>query len=897
MKIERVRVGAFGRLVDYDSGPDPLPGLVVVLGPNEAGKSTLFQCLTTLLYGFRPASRENNPYAPWGGLDLEAEAVLRLDGGTTVEVGRRLLSQPTGRMDLDGRVEDLRNRPVPWAEHVPLPVFRQVFALTLADLAELDEETWGRVQDRIVGAMGASDVASAREVAAELEREAGELWRPSRRGNQRIRRIQEELRALRTRRREALDRDVELRRLVAERDGKRRNLQAAREDRQCERIAVERVQDLLPIRRQLRRIETLREQAGSPEALTHLPSDPAGALRAFARRGDELTRRCAGLEQEAREPERILAAYGRAEADLLARAEAISEFRARAEGATFERARARGLEQEIRELDGRLDSEAQRVLSTPWRDAPAERFAALAVDEVREAVEAFLRAEEEVKVLQEAETRRADTRPTGRRLVLAASALTIVAAGVVLGAVGAHTGNRMEELAGVLLAAAGVVLLATLRRGSGTEVEGGAAERARAATATRERAHARLAEVVGGLRVSSALIERPSAFLVSGLETLAETQRSRSERLRALEGIRERLGRLDAEARTLLPLPDDGDVPDAEATVRLLERELGRAERARDAARGAERELGRIARERARIEEERTHLDGEIGELERRLSELGHGDLERGAREASTRIQAARRADELQDELERSHPSLDDAVTRIAEAERSGESWTMDDEDLARRNTRIEALSEEIEQLAAQNEAIGGAIARLRELETVDAVDGEAATLQEEEARLTVERDRRWVLSVLLREADRRFREEHQPDLIRRASAYLAHLTDGRYDRILADETARGNLFHVYGPALPAPVELAPPVSTGTLEQAYLSLRLAIVDHLDEGGERLPLFVDEVFVNWDEARRARGMDVLAGVAATRQLFVFTCHRQLAEDLAGLGARILELVRG
>ena len=62
MRIERIRVDGFGRLADFDTGVEPLGQLVVVLGPNEAGKSTLFSFLTTALYGFSPASRDTNPH-------------------------------------------------------------------------------------------------------------------------------------------------------------------------------------------------------------------------------------------------------------------------------------------------------------------------------------------------------------------------------------------------------------------------------------------------------------------------------------------------------------------------------------------------------------------------------------------------------------------------------------------------------------------------------------------------------------------------------------------------------------------------------------------------------------------------------------------------------------------
>jgi uncharacterized protein YhaN len=150
------------------------------------------------------------------------------------------------------------------------------------------------------------------------------------------------------------------------------------------------------------------------------------------------------------------------------------------------------------------------------------------------------------------------------------------------------------------------------------------------------------------------------------------------------------------------------------------------------------------------------------------------------------------------------------------------------------------------------------------------------------------------VLAQLVREADRRFREEHQPDLLRRASAHLEHLTGGRYDRLLVDESGPDGLFQIVGPGLPAPVPLSAPVSTGTLEQAYLGLRLAIVDHLDQGHERLPLFIDEAFVNWDPVRRSRGLDVVVDLAAARQLFVFTCHPETADRLAERGARVLRL---
>jgi len=221
MRIERVEIRAFGRLNDFDTGPEALPGLVVVLGPNEAGKSTLFRFLNTALFGFHPASRDLNQDVPWGSDEAGGSVRIRLDDGTCLAVDRRLMSQPSGTMVMDGRTDDLRNRSLPWADHVPFRVFEQVFAVTLAELAGLDGETWAGIQDRILGAMGATDLLPARQVVSKLEEEAGALWRPNRRGNQRIRQVQSEARALRGQRSEAVERDRELRSVVEARRGPR----------------------------------------------------------------------------------------------------------------------------------------------------------------------------------------------------------------------------------------------------------------------------------------------------------------------------------------------------------------------------------------------------------------------------------------------------------------------------------------------------------------------------------------------------------------------------------------------------------------------------------------------------------------------------------------------------
>ena len=892
MRIERVRINAFGRLTDFDTGLDPLGPLVVVLGPNEAGKSTLFHFLTTALYGFQPASRDTNPHVPWGSTEAGGSIRLRLGVDQCVEVSRKLRSQPHGTMTVDGVAQEIRNRPVPWVDHIPRTVFRQVFAVTLADLAGLDEETWARIQDRVVGSMGATDLHPARSVAEALEREAGELWRPNRRGNQRLRDLQDEIRALRARRKEALERDRWLRALVEEREITGTRLQELREERQRNRVALERIQSLLPVRSQLIRIATLREEGGATDDLDGLPGSPQARFEELGGKLEELRQRVEQIERETAEPEAAISLFDVEAARTLDRRDEVSRFVARAASVGADRARTRDLASEVRELELRLETTAGEVLSMPWSEAPEEGLLAIPVALLRERVE---RAEEARRMLATRAARRESSPPpvSSGRPDRRISALLLLL-GVPLLTWGLAGGGLLPTAIGAALCAVGltsfVIRTQSPPHTAATEDDESMLLAARAA-AQRE-----VVELLGGLPIRPEYLEAPGSTLVAGFERLQELAHDHRQRSRSWADALERLAVVDSEGRAIagtLGLKGDFD-PDSLANV--LDTRVRKAERIRDAAKAAERELQRLRRERSTVASDLESVEREMQAMVTAVSAFSHGDIERGLEDASERLRAHRRADQLEDELERAHPDLDTLKTQINHSERSGESWTLDDEDLAHRRARIERLGEEIETLVSRAEALEQQVGQLRGEETVDAVDSESASLRDEEVRFTRERDRKWVLAQLIREADRKFREEHQPDLLRRAGSYLEHLTSGRYDKLLVDERSTGDLFQVVGPDLPAPIALKPPVSTGTLEQAYLSLRLAIVDHLDQGGERLPLFIDEVFVNWDSERRARGLEVVSGLSRERQMFVFTCYPEVADDLSKAGGRVLELQR-
>lgn len=223
-------------------------------------------------------------------------------------------------------------------------------------------------------------------------------------------------------------------------------------------------------------------------------------------------------------------------------------------------------------------------------------------------------------------------------------------------------------------------------------------------------------------------------------------------------------------------------------------------------------------------------------------------------------------------------------------------------------NTPLDVFLEEVVELAPdtlegrkrEHEARRQELtARLRELDTtiggleteLKALDGSAkaaeareeaeallATLGEDSATYV----RLKLSEAILRRAVDRYREQEQGPLLERAGQYFARMTCGRFeglasdfedDRpVLAGRRAGGTLVSLSG------------MSDGTADQLYLALRLAALDLYFQTRARVPLVLDDLLINFDDARAAATLEILGELAQETQVILFTHHRHLC-DLA------------
>ena len=925
MRFDSIHVSRYGCLTDLRT-PAPLPSIVVVLGPNESGKSTFFSFLTNLLYGFQPATRENHPYTPWsGGGDPEGRARIRLDDGSVLDIHRRLTSSGRGSLTIDGRRDDIRNRALPALDHVNRGVFRHVYALTLAELAVLEGESWNIVQDRLVAALGMRGLRPAREVANEFEAEANRLWRPDRRGRPRFRVLQDELAGLDERRRKALERDRTLRARVAERVAAKARLGSLRDRRRSERerreVLEHRLGRLLHVRRGLVRLDEHRRAAGSPEELDGLPRDPRGHLDALRGRRRAAGVRVEELAREAAICRETVRAYGDGfESAIVADEEGVRRaVRLKVGMPELEREVA-AADDELAEMTERCKRLSGWLFSVPLTDVSQEAIRRVPNSELRGCVRDYEGARAKLDVEEEADGGRSlmrlpgAMRPGPARLV---AGVALLAAGLALSAWPILVPDATLALGDILVTATVALSAALLTGVTGTILlivrrdavrryrqykrAVAAAERQRTdriadLRAGAEAAKGAVAALVAELPVASGLLEAPNLDLPAGidriadlLERLRERKRVLVERREKLEGARREIRRVQGWVEAQV---DDESLAELGGLTGVLEQAL----KAREGAAVAQQHLDRIEGERAQAEGEREAAAWEEDSFETRLAVFADDDPERGAQAASERLDAWRRAEELGRELEREHPDLAEMADEIAAAEQDGETWDDLPDRIEAANARHDSLTERSEEVQAEIGRLDTEIARLREGETVDAVEGRIAVVKARMREAREGRDRAFVLARLVREADHRFREANQPELLLRAGRYLRHVTRDRYDRIEMGE-AGDESFYLREPSGTGLIPVGETTSQGTREQVYLALRLAIVNHLDSGRERLPIFMDETLVNWDAWRRDRAFDLLEQLSAERQVFIFTCHPAMAAEMEDRGGTVVALGGG
>lgn len=144
------------------------------------------------------------------------------------------------------------------------------------------------------------------------------------------------------------------------------------------------------------------------------------------------------------------------------------------------------------------------------------------------------------------------------------------------------------------------------------------------------------------------------------------------------------------------------------------------------------------------------------------------------------------------------------------------------------------------------------------------------------------------IAKEMLDRAMQAFREENSGQLLTIISQLIEQMTEGRYTKVEHDPDHEGGLI------LSGPNDLhrtPSQLSTGTREQLYLAIRLAYIRHYCQGAQPLPVLMDDILVNFDDARQIATLKVLMDFDPQIQIIMLTCHQPLVDKVQSLSESI------
>lgn len=182
------------------------------------------------------------------------------------------------------------------------------------------------------------------------------------------------------------------------------------------------------------------------------------------------------------------------------------------------------------------------------------------------------------------------------------------------------------------------------------------------------------------------------------------------------------------------------------------------------------------------------------------------------------------------------------------------------------------AVREEQEKMRAAQDFAARLRGQMEEIGTREQLEAEHARLKAQMDQMLKRYRAIELAEEVLAEESEKLRAKISPEITSRAAEYMAFLTDDRYQEIRVDERLRASTGMGDGRMLDEQR-----LSSGTRDQLYLALRLAVCDTLEQT-KSVPLILDDPFITSDDARTARGIELLRRLGRQRQIILLSCRK-------------------
>ncbi|MBI4384644.1 MAG: AAA family ATPase [Nitrospinae bacterium] len=898
MRILEIHIDGFGALGGR-SFKNLQPGINLLYGPNEAGKTTLLEFIRRILFGF-PSKKAGkiNYYAPMNGGARGGRLICQLANGETAVI-RRVDGPSGGKVWATVGGEEQEGQPAVDAllGHASEEIYKNIYAFSIAELQDFGTLNGEQIKSRIYGAgLGLGGVSLA-GLEKGLQEFCDDIFKSPRKGSKHkmgdlLNEIREEEIKIRQVQ-EALGQFDELSTRLEQLDRDRESLESRIREAEERRSALKTQEDLYPVYLELADAEShlarLEEITGFPE----------NGFEVFSRRRREIEQAKRRLDEEAETLEKWKSGRDNIQlnAALLEREADIAVLREQTGKVSSAIQDSIGVRQDRELLDGQIETEIQRI-GKNWSEDAVLKFELTEAErshiqkfrkDLEAACDSVRSARSKLELRQEQMAGEASARPDiPMRLQTASMGLSAV------GLIGAVWSAFLLNAPLALLFAAVLVFGVVLYRWSSRRkeeppgkdpLEAVLEERLEKAKKEEDRLFEEWRGWLAERNLDPLLTPLEADRIIDLIHQVKTTISQRAGLDKRLDRMREtEESAKDAIGKIMPALPGISRPNDPCAAIGLI---------------------GHCFDEARTNREKQFNLDAQINELERKIQKLAAG-LEKERNALSGLVRSAGARDE--DDFARRHNLLEQrrSLEKILDEKRNfiqnrvgvGEGYDRFLEVL--RSSSPERRGHELRQISAElegfhknkddmNQVIGETRNKIASLSSNEELLVRQSELEIKKRQLEVcagEWAARKTALALLSLGKRKYERERQPAVIKAAEDIFSRITENKYRGIYKPIDSDEIRISANGAEKSLGVV---EMSRGTREQLYLAMRFGLVQEYEARSEPLPVVMDDIFVNFDDERLARAIGTLENFARTRQVIVFSCHRRQMETYRELGA--------
>ncbi len=822
MKIKKIGMQGYGQFDQNQLSLKLDTGLNVMMGSNEAGKSTIRHAIRDLVFGFQMKKLEKHPYKSQLDHPIRLSGEVSFGEHEVIGIQRIFSKKLEGHQVYNGHLLEIGNNPMNEIKNIPLMLYKGLFEMDLSDLVKLDDMKWSAVEDQISVQYGLKDILSPQLFLSHLEKEMHLLWRPNNRGKYEVKGIDEKLVGLKKQQSIIMrSRSQFADKLIMKHQHEKEIIQIEKEIQETLSWQA-RIETQIPIHR---KFGELQEVIKSLEKYDHIEI----ALEEYVKLQSEIENLQLEKSQIEEDIEKIKLkkqVFNKSEININNNLNEVISLKEIIELHQNYELQYEDAKRHLKQMSLNLEEKSLELSPDPWNDALMSYWKNLSINDLEKNI----------------------------------NRLTIMHPKSVL--------PNVIILIGILITIYGYLMTEN-----------------------------RFMLIGGGLVLIDGII-----MVLSGLKKIFEFNEIRFQKgiwlkknifLNACENMRNKV---------------DEYIMYREE----VNKKRGVYEENRDKLLNLIMRFGKQTSNNLKVDaldilnqadvlnlknRDNRELDLEIKVLNNRKRKIGHTLLnnQQKVNSIKTTVNSKQekqmsQATEILDLLEsltvlNSRKLKLESEINTMEQELSGLEEYKEVEDL---DARLKASHKKINELKERKEDIRVLLTALKkdkeriyEDEKLDAIETEIDRLKSARVDIVNQFNQLKMIHTLISYADKTFKEKYQPDILKRASQLLNLFTDGRYIELFIDEDRKMQLKDS------KKVEFNPiheQMSRGTLEQIYMSMRIAVAETIDKDDHKMPLVLDEVFVNWDHRRMEGALKVLRSLSEDRQIIYMTCHEWMANKL-------------